>query len=136
MHEHVSCGERVGEVVVVGDDQFQAELPRPHGLGHAGDAAVDGDHDLGTPGRERLERFGVEPVALLEPVGHVPTRRRIDRLEAAHQDRRGAHAVGIVVAIDHDRPPGPRGRQQPFGCRRDARQQVGIAEVGHRAAKE
>jgi hypothetical protein len=29
MHEHVSGGKFVGEVVVVGDDQFQTQIPRP-----------------------------------------------------------------------------------------------------------
>ena len=111
MHEHVGRGERVGEVVVVGDDQFEAQLSRPCCLGHARDAAVDRDHDLGTPGRERFERLGVEAIALLEPVRHIPAHLRVDCLQATHQDRGGAHAIGVVVAVDHDRPAGPCGRQ-------------------------
>ena len=136
MNEHVGIRKRVGEVVVVGDDQFQAQFPRPCCLLHTGDAAVHRDHDLGTPGRERFERLGVEAIALLEPVRHIPARLCVNRLEATHQDRGGAHAVGVVVAVDHDRPAGPCGGQQSVGRGRDARQEVGIAEVGHRAAEK
>ena len=144
MHEHVGVRERVAEGVVIGDDEFEAELTGPRRLGDARDAAIDRDDEARSLGGERLERRGVESVALLDPVGHVPDaaairRRRargIECLEAVGEDRRGAHAVGVVVAIDDDAAARPDRREDAVGRLRNAGQRLGVAEVGERACKE
>ncbi len=134
--EHGSLGERVGERVVIRDDQFKAKFLGEAGLRHARDATVDRDDEAGAVGGERPQRIGVEAVALLESIGHIPRGRRVDRLEASGKDRRGTHPVGVVVAIDHDLSACSRGGKNPIGCLGDPRQQFRITQVGHRAAEK
>ena len=136
MHEHVGLGQRVGERVMVGHDQLQPQFSGPAGLGHAGDPAVDRDDEVRSLPGQRRQGVGVEAVSLLEAVGDVPRGLGVDRFEAAHQDRRGAHAVGVVVAIDDDLPAGPGCHQDAVGGRGDAGERLGIAQVGERAGEK
>ena len=62
-------------LVVVGDDQIDAELPAKRCLVIGRDAAVDRDDQLYTLLFERIDGDGVQPVALFEPgrdiAGHL-----------------------------------------------------------------
>ena len=136
MDEHGRLGERRPEAVVVGDDQIDPELAGHRRLGGAGDPAVDGDHELRPLRRQAAERLGVEAVPLLEAVGHIPLRRRPEGLKTAQEDRRGAHAVGVVIAVDHDPRPVAGGGENPLGRGRHPGEQFGIAEILKRAGEE
>ena len=136
MDEHGRLGERWPEAVVVGDDQIDPEIAGHRRLGGAGDPAVDGDHELRPLRRQAAERLGVEAVALLEAVGHIPLRRRPEGLKTAKEDRRGAHAVGVVIAVDHDPRAVAGGGENPLGGGRHPGEQFGIAEILKRAGEE
>ena len=140
VHEHVCGGQLVAEGVMVGDDEFQPQLAGTVGLGDAGDATVHRDDEIGAIGAQPLERGGVEPVALLQTIRHVPTRRVRGvvrkRVEAAHEDGRRAHPVGIVVAVHHHPPAGTDRGEDPIGSVGDARQRLGVVEIAQRAREE
>ena len=136
MNEHRRLGERGAEAVVVGDDQIDPQLAGHVRLGGACDPAVDGDHELCPLRRQAAERLGVEAVALLEAVGHIPFRRRPEGLETAEEDCRGAHAVGVVIAVDHDPRAVACGGEDPLGGGRHAGEQFGITEILERAGEE
>jgi len=127
--EHVGRGKLLGEVVVVGDDQLEAEPASPFRLRGRGDAAVDRDHEVRAVGGELLEGLGVEAVALVLAAGHVPGGLGVEGLEAADEDRRRAHAVGVVVAVDHDLPAGLHRGQDAVGRLGHAGKRLGITEV-------
>ena len=136
MHEHVGLGQRLGKVVMVGDDQFEAEVPGDFRLGDASDAAVDCHHEARALRGERRQSLGVEAVALLLPAWHIPNGLRVDRLQAADQDRRRAHAIGVVVAVDHDLSSSPRRGEDAVGRLGYARQRLGVAKIGERAREK
>ena len=124
-------GVRLGQlavalrVVVIGDDQINAELSCDLGFFDRRDAAVDADDDVGALGRERFDGLGVEAVALFESVGDVGPDvgvRAADGHEGVVEDRRGGDAVDVVVAIDHDLLAGLEWRKYPLAGPIDARQ--------------
>src|SRR5438552_176368 len=89
-------------MVVVGDDEIDAELARERGLAHGGDAAVDG-HDDARPIRGELaERLAVEAVPLLVAVRDVRADDRAELAERTDEDRRAGDAVDVVVPVDDD----------------------------------
>ena len=136
VHEHVGRGQGGGEVMVVGDDQLQPEVAGMLRLRDRRDPAVDRDHEAHALRRQRRERLGVEAVALFLPARHVPRGLGVERLQAADEDRGGAHAVGIVVAVDRDLPAGLGGSQDPLGGLGHAGEGFGVAEVGERAVEK
>ena len=122
--------------MVVGDDQFQAEAAGHQRLGNAGNATVDCDHQLHSLPGERFQRLGVEPIALLKPVGNIPLRIGIECFQAADENGGGAHAVGVVVAVDGDLPASPHRIHNPFGGRGHAREKFRVAEIGECARQK
>ena len=101
-----AVGQVGADRVMVGDDQLEAELARQIGLGHGRDAAIDRDDQLGPVlGRQPPERLGIDPVALVDPVGDVVVDvLRPGQAEAGPEDARAADAVDVVIAIDDDLP--------------------------------
>src|SRR2546425_118243 len=91
-------------MVVVGDDEIDAELAREQGLAHGGDAAVDG-HDDARPVRGELaERLAVEAVALLVAVRDVRADDRAELAERRDGDRRPGDAADVVAPVADDAP--------------------------------
>ena len=76
MDQHGSVGQPLLELVVVGDDQLQAQPPGLLGLAQAGDAAIDGDDHRRPRLGDLPQRLGVEAVPLLQAVRHVEIGRR------------------------------------------------------------
>jgi hypothetical protein len=123
------CGQDVGQVVMVGDDDVD---PAGHGRGHLRDArgaGVDGhDQDDAVTGGG-LDRRHRQAVALLEAAGDV--RHGVQTQPPERQDQLGEtrEAIGIEVAEHHhplgalDGPPNPR--HQPVGVG----QQPGVVEA-------
>src|SRR5437870_11618443 len=89
-------------MVVVGDDEIDAELAREQGLANDGDAAGDGN-DAARPIRGELaERLAVEAVPLLVAVRDVRADDRAELAERTDEDRRAGDAVDVVVPVDDD----------------------------------
>jgi hypothetical protein len=105
MDQGAGVGQFGAEVVMVGNDELQAQVARGLRLGGAGDAAIDrDDHGRAALG-QRGEGLAVEPVALVQPMRHVVADLGAGEPQRLPKDRRAAYAVGIVVAVDDDGPP-------------------------------
>ena len=59
--QHGRVGQRLLHLVVVGDDQLQAEPSRLLRLGEAGDAAIDGDDQRGAGRGDLAQRLALRP---------------------------------------------------------------------------
>ena len=93
-------------LVVVGDDQVQSDLPREAGLLHAGDAAVDGDHQGHALVPEGPQCVPPQAVAVLDAAGDVLDAVRPLGAQVVDQEDGGGDAVHVVVAEDgHALPP-------------------------------
>ncbi len=125
------CGglrQRGRKLVMVGDDQFQAEFRGNGGFGDGRDAAINGDDDFRPRGGELTQSFVVEAVAFFEPARDVEIRLAAEQAQALQQERGGRHAVDVVVAVDGDLPAVAHGAHQSSGGFRDAAEQRGIAQ--------
>ena len=89
-------------LVVVGDDQIDAELARAARRLGAADAAVDRDDQRDAVGVQPLDRRRLQPVAVLQPLGDEVDDVAAEQLERAAQDHRRRDAVDVVVAVDRD----------------------------------
>ena len=89
-------------LVVVGDDQIDAELAgAPRRLG-AANAAVDRHDQLHAFGVQPIDRAGLQAVAVGQPLGNEVADVGAQQLERAAQDHRRGDAVDVVVAVDGD----------------------------------
>lgn len=95
-------GQSVGRFVVVGDNQGHAAFGGGLGRGKRIDAAVHADQQ-GVPRRQALHRLHVEAVAFPVARGRVHVRMGAVAAQGLDQQRRSAHAVHVVVPIDHHR---------------------------------
>ena len=92
--------------VVVGHDDVEPELAGARdGLGR-GDAAVDGDQQPGAGRRQRLDARDRDAVAVLEAAGQERLDLGAQQPQHLDRERRGAHAVDVVVAVHDDRAAG------------------------------
>ena len=95
---------RVG-LVMVRDDQVDAELAGAQRRLGAADAAIDRDHELHTVGVQPVERRRLQavavPQALRDEVDHVAA----EKLQRAAQNDCGRDAVHVVVAVHRDAFP-------------------------------
>ena len=92
--------------VVVGHDDVHARRARRGDLVDRRDGAVGGHQQGRAARRQALHRARVEPVAVLQAARQVPVGVAAQRAQRAHEDRRRADAVGVVVAVDGDRRTG------------------------------
>ena len=108
--DHRERGRQLGVgLVVVGDDQVDAELARaPRRLG-AADAAVDRHDQRHAVGVQPLDRRRLQAVAVPQPLRDEVDDVAAEHLERAAQDDRRGDAVDVVVAVDGD-PLAPRDR--------------------------
>lgn len=100
--DRVRVRELGWRVVMVCDDEIDAELARQRRLFHGRDAAVDADDDLGAIRSQRPERRRVQAVTLLVAIGDVRTDHDAELPERAHQNGRTRDAVDVVVPVDDD----------------------------------
>jgi hypothetical protein len=87
---------------MIGDDDVEAGGARGGHLLDGRDRAVDGHEEAGAARGEPLHRGEREPVAVVDPARQVPVDVRAERAQCAHQHRRGAHAIDVVVAVHRD----------------------------------
>ena len=101
--------------VVVGDHDVHPGRPRGGDLLDRGDRAVDRHQQLGPARGEPLDGREREPVPVVDPARQVPVDLRAERPQRAHEHRRGADPVDVVVPVDgdpraaHDVPVDDRG---------------------------
>ena len=69
MNDRRGVGQSQARLVMVGNNQFNAQLAGQGRLVDAADAAIDRDEHLPLVGRQRANRFAVQPVALIDPMG-------------------------------------------------------------------
>ena len=94
--------QRFGRLMVIDDDDVEAEAARVLHGGVARRAAIDGDEEARAGGLQRLDRRHVRPVTLRQPIGNVDAVRRAARRQQSREQRGRSGAVDVVVAEDGD----------------------------------
>ena len=128
--------QRAFRLVMIGDDQIDAELVRaPRRLG-AADAAVHRHDDARALRVQAIDRRRLQAVAVAHPLGQEVDDIAAEQFDHAAQDDRGGHAVDVVVAVHRD-ALFPRDRaHQAIDGRREIGQQIRIVEVIERRREE
>jgi hypothetical protein len=127
--EHIRLRQLTFKGMVVGDDQLKPERAGSHRLGNTGDPAVDRDNEPSPLLLDRCQSPGIEPVALIKAVGHIPEEVCIERLQAARQNGRRGHPISVVVAVDAQPLPRFDRGHDPVGGLRHPGQQLRITKV-------
>ena len=104
-----------GHVVVIGDDDVQADRVGRRDLGRRRHATVDGDDQPGLLLGEDAQDVRVEAVAVAVAVRDEHLGRRAERQQRPLEDRRSAQTVDVVVAVDDDLLAGDRRRARCGG---------------------
>ena len=102
MNDRRGLGQTKAGLVVVGDDQFDAQFPGEDRLVDAADAAIDGHQQFALVGGQRADGLAVEPVAFVDAMGNVVAHVGAEQFQAEPEDRRAGHAVDVVIAVDED----------------------------------
>jgi hypothetical protein len=136
VNQHVGCRQPFGQAVVIGDDELKADLAGHVGLGHTGDPAVDRDDQVSSIGLEPPESVGIEAIPFVESVWHIPAGLGMNRLQTVEQDGGGRHAVGVVVAVDHNLPASFRCGQNAVGRVGHTDEFLGFPQVRHRGIEK
>ncbi len=89
-------------MVVIGDDEVDAQLACQLRFTDGGDAAVDRDDHFRPVGRELADGRRVEPVALLVAIRDVRGYDDAELTESADEDGGAGDAVDVIVPIDDD----------------------------------
>ena len=121
--------------MVVGDQHLHAQRLRVRHAGHAGDAVVHGDEQVGAFGFDAVCNGRREAIAVHHAIGHhVVDVLRAQQAQPAQGHGTGGGAVAVVVGHDDHAPVGGNGiGQQHGGLARAAKlvrwQQLGEAIV-------
>ena len=126
----------VVRLVVVGDDQVDAELARPPRRFDAADAAVDGNDQRDAVGVQPLDGRRLQAVAVAQPLGNEMDDVAAEHLERATEDDGRRDAVDVVVAVNGDPLAAGDGLLEPLDRRRHAGQLERIVQVIQRRVKE
>ena len=95
-------GQLLLALVVVGDDEIDAQFFAQRRLGGGGDAAVHRDDQADLLPVQLADGRLVEAVALLEPAGDIADAPASPAAQEVHQQAGGGDAVHVVVAVDGD----------------------------------
>jgi hypothetical protein len=128
--------QRGGNGVVVDDDHVHAELAGACDLGDAGDAAVERDEEPGPLAGDALDGAGVESVPLVDAVRNVGLRWSADGVEEEGEERGGADAVDVVVAVEGDLLSLDDGAGEPLHGGGHALHPEGVREVAEIVREE
>src|SRR3954469_17386480 len=88
--------------MMIRNDQIHPALACDLPLLDGGDPAVDGDDHLRALVTDLRDRFGIEPVPLVDAMGDVEAYGAAERFDGVPEDRGGGDAVDVVVAVDDD----------------------------------
>ena len=94
--------QRLVGLVVIDDDDIDAELARFRQRLDAGGAAIDRHQERGAARGERAHRLDIRAVAFEQTVGNVDQRLEAGVAQKAREQRRRSGAVDIVIAEDGD----------------------------------
>ena len=128
-------------LVMVGDDEIDAELARPPRRVHAADAAVHRDDEPGALGVQAFERRRLQAVAVAQPFGNEVDDVGAEQLERPAQDDGRGDAVHVVIAVHRNalapghRAPGcarPPRACRPGGTGRGGRRATATGSGGRR----
>src|SRR5260370_33058151 len=89
----------LARLMMIGNDQFEAQALGLLGLFEAGDATVHRDHHLGAAGRDLPEGFAVQAVTFLQAMGNVEVRLASQKPESLEKNGAAGDAVNVVVAV-------------------------------------
>ena len=81
VNDGISLGQLIADLVVVGNDERNAELLCSGGLLNGRNAVIDRNYQLDSALGKLLDGGDIQPVALGEPVGHISYHIRSPRLE-------------------------------------------------------
>ena len=91
-------GQRILALVMVGDNQVDAQRGAKLGLLNGGDAAIHGDDECDTLPLQLLDGNGVQAIAFLQAAGNVGNTMHPVAAQEVGQQAGGGDAVHIVVA--------------------------------------
>ena len=129
MHDGVGVGKYFLRLMVVSDDVTQSEPFCFLGFLDAGDAAIDGDDDVDLLVFAKVPKcLRIDAVPFVEPIRDVEARLGTGDTEAFEQDRRRAHPVDVVVAVNADRLAVPHGVDDDLSRAFDPRKQSRIGK--------
>ena len=115
VHHSNRGGQRLLALMMVGDDEINAQLLTQLRLAHGGDTAVHGDDQLDALGVELVNGDGIQAVALLQTAGNVAHHIRAVAAEKIRQQAGGGDAVHVVVAEHGDLLTPGHGKSHPSG---------------------
>ena len=107
----VGTGQFFGNLMMIGDDEIETQLPGAFRFGDGGDAAIDGDHHRNPLGHGRFEGFDGETVTILEAQRDVVINLQTELGKAFGQQGGSSDAVDVVIAVDTHalmQSPGPQ----------------------------
>ena len=128
--------QRGVRLVVVGDDQVDAERARVVGRFGGPDAAVDGDDE---PGAVRVQTFDcrrLQAVSVAQTFRNEVHDVGAEQFERSTQDHGRRHAIDVVVAMDGDAFLAGDGAEDAFDGLAHVGQQKRIVQIGERRRQE
>ena len=121
---------------MVGDGHFNAALLEQAHLGLAGDAAVDGDQEIGFDLRQTLDGRRGDGVALLKAARDEGRDMRAEFAQAARHDGGGGDAVQVEIAEHEDMVAATDGGLQRIGGLGKPGDDVGVAPIAIERRRE
>ena len=134
-HGH-ALGHQVGRLVMIGDGHFDAALLQQAHLRLAGDAAVDGDQEVGLDLRQTLDGRRGDGVALLEAARDKRRDARSELAQTARHDGGGGDAVQVEIAEHEDMVAAADGGLQRIGGLGKPGDDVGVAPIALQRRRE
>jgi len=136
----VDHGKAIGQIgirlVVVGNDQVDAQVAGPARRLGAADAAVDRDDQLHPFGVQAIDGVRLQAIAVGQPLGDEVADVGAQQLERPPQDDGGGDAVNVVVAVDRNALLRGDGGQQPIGCLAHVGQAERVQQLVERRLQE
>ena len=121
---------------MIGDGHFDAALLQQAHLGLAGDAAVDGDQEVGLDLRQALDGRRGDGIALLEAARDEGRDVRAELAQAARHDGGSGDAVQVEIAEHKDVVAAADGGLQRIGGLGQPGDDVGVAPVALQRRRE
>jgi hypothetical protein len=94
-----ASGRREGGMVMVGNDQIDADRARMGGFAHIADAAIDGDQQANPFTGKRIDGLDIQAIPLTDAVWNIGQNQPAHGADRLHQQRHCGHAIGIVIAV-------------------------------------
>src|SRR5262249_36968963 len=116
MDQHGRFGQPIFELMMVSDNELNAEPTRFLRLCHAADAAIDGDDHGGARAGNLLQSFAVEAISFIQPMRNVKVCYSTQKVQTLPKNGSAGGTVDVIIAINDNSPFLPNGSQQAIGC--------------------